>query len=169
MSLEQNGRDKYIVDYYKHQYERANHLEQQSLTVTNIIVIITTFSLTFGFKDVTFRGYLLNISLVAAVMVCNMFAILYIKRTGRAVRAHHERAYRVLDVYAYDIFNINKHIGGPKRNWLAIKLDVPGRTIIQIGVHLPLIIICIFPIINFLFIFEIDRRRRGRRFAGASC
>jgi hypothetical protein len=116
--------------YYEHQYGRIENLEQQALNTTNITNALFIAMLTFSQRDVTSHFYL-----PFAMVVINIFAIAYIYRSGKAIMIHQSRAKKILETHEKEIFELDKTIPIPERHFL------PGRLMIQMGVHSVLLLI----------------------------
>jgi len=78
---------KFAVVYYEHQYDRYAKLEEQRLTISNIVLTVTTVAFTFGFSQ-NQSNEVANFFLPLVVGIINIFAILYAVRTINHMRVH---------------------------------------------------------------------------------
>ena len=127
---------EYIQMYYEHQYDRLAKLEEQGLTITNVVVSLSVVAFTFGFKDVPEVSIIAGVGLPALMIIANAFAIFYIMQTSAWIRSHKRRAKRILEVYSPDLLKLEQETIEPHRTGVWIL----GRRRIQMLLHILLII-----------------------------
>jgi amino acid transporter len=146
----------YVRMYYEHQYDRIATLEQQSLTITNIVISISVLALTFGFSgapnstpasgssSVQGLSPIAGLALPTAMIIANLFAIGFVLRTSSHTRVHKRRAKAVLKLYASGIFQLDDSMQFPtKGTWW-------GREKIVLSIHGLLVLVSLFPIFLYL-------------------
>ena len=89
--------------YYLQQSDRITKLEEQRLTLTNIVITINVVSLTFGFSDIDNLNAVNGLGLPIVMIVSNLFAVSYIIRSAKLIKRHHGLAYAALEVIANDL------------------------------------------------------------------
>jgi hypothetical protein len=134
----------YIVMYYEHQYDRMAKLEEQRLTITNIVISISAITFTFGFSDPTNLTAINGLGLPFLMILINVFAVVYINRSGLFIHNHRERARAIIKDHAPEVDDYNSRFSSPPRGRLG------GRTSIQAWIHRLLVIVAILPISIFL-------------------
>jgi hypothetical protein len=122
---------EYICMYFEHQYDRMAKLENQAMTITNVVVTLTVVAFTFGFGDLKAPKVSATISLSVVVVLANLFAIFYTVRTSSWIRTHKLRAKRVLEKYTLDLYELDQTTFAPGRSGI---LGM-GRRKIQIILH----------------------------------
>ena len=138
---------EYVRMYYEHQYDRMAKLEEQGLTITNVVVTLSVVALTFGFGNAQGLGVVAGVGLAFVMIIANAFAIFYAIRTGSWIQTHKSRAKRVLEVYSPDLYQLDQRTFAPHRTGI---LGL-GRRTIQILLHALLIATSVFiPLILYL-------------------
>jgi hypothetical protein len=135
---------EHVRMYYEHQYDRMAKLEEQGLTITNIVITLSVVAFTFGFGSAQGVTAIAGIGLPFVMIVANVFAIAYIGRTNSWIRTHRLRAKRVLEIYAQDLYQLDKTTFAPHRT------RTLGRRKIQLLLHILLIIAALMPLILYL-------------------
>lgn len=127
---------EFVLAYYEHQYDRIARLEEQRLTISNIVTTTSGALLTLSFLGSQAGGSLAHIGVAVIVLALNLFAVTYTFRSIGYIRGHRLRAKRVLDKHATDLAAIDKAVslpeGGP---W--------GRWRIQVYLHAVLAVIAV--------------------------
>jgi hypothetical protein len=144
LSEQSNDLVEYARMYYEHQYERLAKLEEQRLTITNIVITISIVAFTFGFSDIKNLTVLNGLGLPMVMIIANVFAIAYISRSADFIRVHKKRARRILELYANELFQLNQSIDWPKRGWFM------SRMRIQVSIHILLMIAALLPAYTYL-------------------
>jgi hypothetical protein len=98
----------YVHMYYAHQYERMTKLEDQRLTVTNIVITLSVLAISVAVSSSQTLTLLASIEIHVLIMLANLFAIFYIWRTLQYVRVHQDRAKAALEHYAPDLAELDK-------------------------------------------------------------
>lgn len=133
----------YVRMFYEHQYDRIAKLETQSQNITNIVITITIGALTFGFSNIQSMTSITGLALPAAMVITNLFAIVYVLRTNGFTRVHTARAKRVLELYAPELYQLDKALPFTYiRFW--------GLEKIVFYIHLLLILVSLIPVFIFL-------------------
>ena len=122
---------EYIRMYYEHQYDRMAKLEDQAMTITNIVVTLTVVALTFGFGSAQSLSVVATVALSVVMVLANGFAIFYRVRTNSWIRTHRLRAKRILEEYAPALYELDKTTFAPHRTGI---LGM-GRWKIQVILH----------------------------------
>lgn len=133
----------FIYLYYEHQYERMKALEEQRLTITNIVISLSVVAFTFGFQNLNSITIINGVGLPALIILLNLFAALYIWRTLQYIRVHRNRAKVVLDRYSKEMIEIDAKHEMPH---VFLRL---GLAKIQLIIHLVLLIPSSVPIIAY--------------------
>lgn len=135
---------EYVQMYYAHQYERVAKLEEQRLTITNIVITFSVVAFTFGFSNPANLTILNGIGLPLILILTNLFAIGYIHRCHDFIRAHKDRARAILERYAPALAQINNEFKWAKETrW-------GGREEFQSRIHQLLIVASMIPILAFI-------------------
>jgi hypothetical protein len=129
---------EYVRMYYEHQYDRMAKLEDQAMTITNVVVTLTVVVLTFGLGSTISPAATVALSLV--MVLANGFAIFYTVRTGSWIQTHRLRAKRTLKEFAPALYNLDNTTFAPHRTGVMGM----GRRKIQIILHILLGIACAF-------------------------
>ena len=140
--------DNYVRMFYDHQYERMAKLEEQRLSMTNYVLTISALAFTFGFKDQNSITLINGLGLPLVIIVANLFAIVYIDRSGKFMYIHRERAHEILKNFAPELDTLNEKYKDPKKGLLG------GRTKLQKLVHVLFVLIALLPIAIFLAQFR---------------
>jgi hypothetical protein len=135
---------EYVCMYYEHQYDRMAKLEEQALTITNIVMTLSIVAFTFGFDGAQGVTAITGIGLPFIMIVANAFAIAYIGRTSSWSRTHQLRAKRVLEMYAQDLYRLDKAAFAPH------KARTLSRRRIQRLLHILLMIAALIPSVVYL-------------------
>ena len=133
--------------YYKIQYERINYLEQQRLTFSNIVVVVTALFVTFGFS--VQESYLLWSKIVITsifIVAINISAILFINKSRYWIKLHQERARKIREVMFNGLNEIMEEIPKTDSN-----LDPLRRAEVQKLIHKIFIILSfVYPLLLLL-------------------
>lgn len=133
----------YIQMYYEHQYDRINKLEEQRLALTNIVITVSIVAFTFGFDNQIINlTPITGIGIPVLIILFNIFAIIFINNCDIFIDLHQKRASRILELFAYDLNEINKSLPWPK---LSILSD---RKAIQVIIH---ILVIVGALVQFIF------------------
>jgi hypothetical protein len=116
----------YVRMYYEHQYDRINKHQEQALNMSNIVLTTSTLIITFGLGNRQSLGTILVLFLPLILLSINFFAILFVTFGGKQVAQHQLRAKRVLEIYAFEIYMIDKETTVPRKKWAIdrIKLQI---------------------------------------------
>jgi hypothetical protein len=131
--------------YHQLQYERISQLEQQRLTMTNFVIGISLLAFTFGFSDFSNLNLVTAIGLPVAIIISNLFAMLYTSRSRKFIKMHQKRAEKARELYSKDLNRIYESV--PK---VESEHDFFSRARLQIYLHLLLIAIALLPLIIYL-------------------
>jgi len=134
---------EYVRMYYEHQYDRMAKLEEQRLTITNVVITLSIVAFTFGFSNIQTLTAIVGIGLPFVMVVSNVFAIIYVVRSADFIRTHQKRAKRILELYAQELFELDKSNQWPHR--------LLARWKIQVLIHGLLILAALFPAVVYLF------------------
>lgn len=145
-----DGVGAYSRMYYQHQYDRMAKHEAQRQTVSNFVITLTVVALTLGFTNIETTGsqgqaigvpgntnLVTGLLLPVAIVILNLFAIIYIRRSWSTGAIHQARARRVLDLYAPYLRQIDKDEPWPQkgRRW--------SRSMIEMSIHVVLSILAV--------------------------
>jgi len=116
----------YVRMYYDHQYDRINKHQEQALNMSNIVLTTSTLVITFGLGNKQSLGTILALFLPLIIISTNFFAILFVIFGREQVTQHQLRAKRVLEIYAFEIYKIDKEATAPRKKWTIdrVKLQV---------------------------------------------
>jgi hypothetical protein len=137
---------EFIRMYYEHQYDRVAKLEEQGLTITNLVITFSIVAFTFGFNNAQALTIVAGLILPTTMVIANIFAIIYAVSTSEWIQMHRSCAERVLELYAKDVYELDKSVfktrtGASKRL---------GRRRIQLLIHALLIAIALVPLLLYL-------------------
>lgn len=135
---------EFIRMYYEHQYDRMAKLEEQGLTISNIVITINVVAFTFGFTNMKDVNIITGLGLPLMMIISNFFAIIYIWCSSIFIRLHQARAKRVTEKYAQDLFKIDKEYPNPWRGALGKRREI------QLAIHILLILIAYIPAYMYL-------------------
>ena len=125
-----------VVEIYKLQYERIAQHENQRLTFSNLVVVITVAVLTFS-AETKLQAEPLPFFLIAILLVLiNFIAIQFIGKSRFWIKHHQARAHAILSEHLPDISGIIKSIEKPNSD-----ADSSRRPNLQRNLHLTIIII----------------------------
>jgi K+ transporter len=130
--------------YYEHQYDRMAKLEEQGLAITNIVITLSVVAFTFGFDSRKVMTLVTGIALPFVMVVANVFAIVYIARSQSWMHTHRLRAKRALEVYALDLYELDRTTAAPHKDWWL------GRVRIQALLHILLMVASFLPAVAYL-------------------
>lgn len=116
--------------YYVLQYERIDKLEQQKLWMTGVVLAISAFSYSLAFSDASETSIIKVFIVPLVVLVCNVFAELYLRKTRAFIKLHQDRAKKARQLCAPGLEQLQKSIEKPDSN-----NDLLNRTHIQQGIH----------------------------------
>lgn len=128
---------EYVRMYYEHQYDRMAKLEEQRLTITSVVITLCVVAFTFGFSGAEELTALTGVGLPVVMLVANVLAIVYIVHSADVIRAHRRRAKRVLELYAEDLYQLDRSIVWSRRLWARWKT--------QLFIHIILILTALLP------------------------
>ena len=129
--------------YYEHQYDRMKELENQRLIMTNVIVGMSVIAFSLAFEDITKLNLINGVGLPVIVVIANLIALMFNKRSRAYIKMHQKRAHKVLEIIAPEIENLDKSIPKPFNS----DKDFFGRPRLQSYLHLLLILSSLLPII----------------------
>ena len=135
--------------YYQHQYDRMAELEQQRLTMTNVIVGISVLAFSLAFADITKLNIVNAVGLPTVVLFANLIAVLYNHRSRAFIKMHQERAHKVLETFAPEIEQLDKEVPKPFDS----ERDIFRRPRLQTYLHVLLMAVAVLPIILYLKCF----------------
>jgi hypothetical protein len=139
-SEERQGiKPEFVRMYYEHQYDRMAKLEEQGLTISNIVITINVVAFTFGFTNVKDLNIITGLGLPLMMIISNFFAIIYIWCSSIFIRFHQARSKRVIENYAPALFKIDKEYRNPWRSALGKRREI------QLAIHILLILIAYIP------------------------
>ncbi len=130
---------EFVRMYFEHQYNRMAKLEEQGLSITNIVITLNIVAFTFGFSNVQDLTVITGFGLPFMMVISNIFAIAYICVMSKYIRVHQRRAKRVLKFYAQDLYKLDKSIPHPHRG------GVGRRRWIQLLIHTLLAFVALIP------------------------
>jgi hypothetical protein len=133
----------YVRMYYEHQYDRISKYEEQSLSISNIVLTISALVVTFGLNSRQSFGSILILFLPFVILFANLTAILYIRDSAKWIRSHRTRAENVLEMYVNELFILDRKTVAPHDR------QTVGRKRIQILVHMLFIALAIILIVLF--------------------
>ena len=133
--------------YYQHQYERMKELEQQRLTMTNVIIGFSILSYSLAFSDLSKLNIVNAVGLPLIVLFANIIAVLYNRRSRSFIKMHQARAHKAMKIYAPELEAIDYEIPKPFES----DKDVFRRPALQNYLHVLMIAASILPIFLFLF------------------
>jgi hypothetical protein len=134
----------YVRMYYEHQYDRINRHEEKTLTISNLVLTISALIITFGFSNRQSFGSILIMFLPAVIIILNSFAVLYINDRARYVSQHSKRAKKILEIYATELYSLDKENSAPYKKWSV------GRRTIQNLMHYLFVFIGILLLVIFI-------------------
>lgn len=140
----------FVITYYQHQYERIDTHENNCLTVSNLVVGITVLAFTFGFSDTSQVTLISGVALPAVVIIANILAILSFEWSAYIRRYHRDRAKRVLETYASQLYEIDQDI-----SWKRGVMYLWSTRRTQSYVHFFLAIVALVPFFIYLGIFSL--------------
>jgi hypothetical protein len=132
--------------YYQHQYDRIKELEQQRLIMTNVIVTISVISFSLAFTDISKLNLVNTIGLPIVVIIANIIAILWNKRSRSFVKMHQKRAHAALNAIAPEVEALDRSIPKPFDG----DKDIFRRPALQNYLHVLLIVVSVLPILLYL-------------------
>ena len=96
-----------IQMYYDHQYQRFDKHEEQRFLFTNIVLSISALVITFGYDDLSNFSAINGIGLPLIIILCNIFAMIYIRNSRDWTRTHKLRAKKILELYARELYKLD--------------------------------------------------------------
>jgi len=135
---------EYVRMYYEHQSERMGRLEDQRLTMSNLVITISVLAFSFGFGKLSELTVINGIGLPALMVFANLFAIAYIRRASLWMNVHRTRAKLVLDKFAPELLEATKSQPWVKKGALG------SRAVIQQWLHVLLMATASVPILAYL-------------------
>lgn len=133
----------YVRMYYEHQYDRIRKHEEQALTISNIVLTISALIITFGLNNRKSFGSILVLYLPVVIVIVNLFAILYIRDSGRLISLYRMRAKHILETYTPELFVLDNE------TFALQKKRTVGRGRFQNLIHIIFIAIAIILILLF--------------------
>lgn len=135
-----NVSSELVQMYYDHQYDRIGKLEEQALTVTNVVTATSILALTFGFEGLEGESLTRVIALPFVTIAANLFAIGYIRNCQMFIALHQRRAMRTLELYAPALYDLNSALPWPQEDaW-------KGRRRFHILLHVAFCVAALIPI-----------------------
>ena len=150
MAVEQSNPDSHEKEnfrmYYQHQYERMKELEQQRLTMTNVIVGISVLAFSLAFADITKLNIVNGIGLPIVVFFVNLIAIQYTRRSRAFIKMHQERAHKTLETLAPKLEELDgtvpKHFNSDEDFFSRPKLQIYVHFLLMAASFLPIVLYC---------------------------
>src|SRR5687768_8662090 len=131
----------FVRTYYERQNDRIKALEEQRLTITNIVVSLSVVAFTFGFQGLNNLTVINGIGLPMLIITLNLFAALYIWRTSQYIGVLRNKAKEVLSRYSKEMLEIDSKYPLPH------VLFSLGLSKIQFIIHIILLIPSSIPLI----------------------
>lgn len=128
--------------YYQHQYDRMKELEQQRLTMTNVIVGLSILAFSLPFTDITKLNLVNGVGLPIFVFFANTIALLYNRRSRAFIKMHQERAHKALKKFAPEVEELDKEMPKPYKS----DEDRFRRPSLQNYLHVLLMIASLIPL-----------------------
>jgi hypothetical protein len=135
---------EFVRMYYEHQYDRMAKLEEQGLTISNIVITLNVVAFTFGFTNVKDLTIITGLGLPLMMIIANFFAISYIGYSSIFIRVHQARAKRVIVNYAHELSKIDDTCPNPWREGLGKRREI------QLAIHILMILIAFIPAYMYL-------------------
>jgi DMSO reductase anchor subunit len=132
--------------YYQHQYERMSELENQRLTMTNVIVGLSVLAFSLAFADITKLNVVNAVGLLIVVLFANLIAVLFNHRSRAFIKMHQKRAHSALEAFAPEVEKLDKTIPKPFDS----ERDLFRRPQLQTYLHFLLMALAVLPIILYL-------------------
>lgn len=131
---------EYLKAYHELQYERIDKLEGQRFNFANLILTLSTFALTFGYKDASIQleNGVQKAIIPLLLIVSNIVAIIYINKTRAFIKMHQERAETARELYAPVLNQINNKVKKVDSN-----KDLFKRSNLHVYLHALFILIAI--------------------------
>ncbi len=137
---------EYIIAYYQHQYDRMAKFDDQSMTVTNIVISLSILAFTFAYDAAQTANFQNAVILPFLIFFSNLFAIGYMQRSRYWIHAHRQRANEVIKIKAVELYKISKKHSPPA----TIKnFPFVGNRDLKALLHLIIMVAAIVPVINF--------------------
>ncbi len=136
--------------YYQHQYDRMKELEQQRLTMTNVIVSLSVLAFSLAFGDIKKLNVVNAVGLPIVVIIANLIALLWNHRSRAFIKMHQKRAHAALEVFAPDVEALNRTIPKPFDS----DKDIFRRPALQTYLHVLLMALSILPILLYFNILR---------------
>jgi hypothetical protein len=99
----------------------------------------------FAFADINKLNIVNAVGLPIAIIISNIFAMLYTSRSRRFIKMHQKRAEKAREIFSPELNKINKSI--PK---IDSNRDIFNRTRLQIYLHVLLITIALLPMFVYM-------------------
>jgi hypothetical protein len=109
-----------------------------------MVITLSIVAFMFGFDSGQGVTAITGIGLPFVMVVANIFAIVYVGRSQSWIRTHRLRAKRVLEVYAEDLYQLDRTTSARHRPWTL------GRWRIQRLLHILLIVAALIPSVVYL-------------------
>lgn len=127
--------------YHQLQYERITQLEQQRLTMTNVIIGISTAAFAIEYSSLVNINSLSKFILPIVIIAINLFALLYAWKSRKFVKMHQARAKKAREIVSPYLNEINEAVGK-----IESSKDLLNRTRLQQYVHAVMIIVALLSI-----------------------
>lgn len=125
---------EYVRMYYEHQYDRMAQLEQQTFSLSNVVIAASIVMFTFGVGREQSTPVELRCALLLLLASLNAAVIPWLRGTYHGLAAHRRRARQTLELYAPQLADIsNGHRFGGSRG--ALVGLARGRLNIQTMLH----------------------------------
>jgi hypothetical protein len=121
-------------------------LEQQRLTMTNVIVGLSVLAFSLAFSDISKLNIVNAVGLPVVVGFANMIALLYTRRSRAFIKMHQERAHKALATFAPEVEELDRQVPKPFDS----SKDKFRRPSLQGYLHVLLILVALIPIILYL-------------------
>jgi hypothetical protein len=133
--------------YYEHQNKRIEELEQQRLTMTNVIISLSILAFSLGLKDLATLNFLSAVALPIVVLLANVIAVIWNKRSRAFIKMHQARAHEALQRMSPAVEELDRSIPKPfDSEWDSLK-----RPDLQNYLHYLMVALATLPMGYFLF------------------
>lgn len=135
-----------LKEYYKLQYDRISQHENRRMQFSNIAIVISSGIITIGIKLNCDQAFAISILIAILLIAINVSAIQFIDKSKEWINFHQERATKIMETYALELYEIIKSIDKPD----SIK-DNNSLINIQKHLHQSIILLAlIYPLIIYL-------------------
>jgi hypothetical protein len=128
--------------YYEMQYKRMGELENQRLTMSNLIITVSVLSFGLAFEDTSKINIVNGLALPSAVILINLIAVAHGNRSREFIKMHQKRAKVALTRYAPELAKISlEEVEKRDSNQDALR-----RPLLQVYIHLVLVVMALFAV-----------------------